>query len=287
MKLIIKYFWIFAFLLNPLFTNSQSLSSTKANELYDAGNYKMAALEYERIAYNSDSSTERTEALLKKSYCLKMDNDFEQAQSTLIRINTRGLNDSIRYLVYYEKALLSYLTGDFSSASSEINKLEFFIEDSAMANQALFLKILVFNEQGKWEESKAAFKKYSAAFNLNIDADSLYSEIDDLKSERKAKILSAIIPGSGQIYGGKPFNGITNIVLEGLAVAFTTYCFVNGIYVSGIISGTNYIFRFYIGGIKNSGNIVMQRNKLKTKEFTETIREIILEKEKLLLFKNY
>ncbi|MCF8296716.1 MAG: hypothetical protein K9J13_04150 [Saprospiraceae bacterium] len=282
MKLTIKYFWIFVFLLNPLLSNSQSSGSSKANEFFDKGNYKMAALEYERIVYNSDSSAERTVALLKKSYCLKMDNDFDGALSTLNRINTRGLNDSVRYLIYYEKALLSYLNGDYNSTSSEINKLEFFVEDSALTNQVLFLKILVLNEQGKWEESKDAFKRYSSAYNLNIDSDSLYNDIDDLKSEKKARILSAIIPGSGQIYGGKPFNGITNIVLEGLSIAFTTYCFINGIYASGIITGTNYIFRFYIGGIKNSGNIVKKRNEFKTKKATKSIRDLILAQEKLL-----
>ncbi|MFC2111157.1 hypothetical protein ACFLQ5_01755 [Bacteroidota bacterium] len=264
--------------MNPLLSSSQSISSINANELFDVGNYKMAALEYERVVYNSKSTKERTNALLSKSACFKMDNDFELALSTLYRINTRGLHDSIRYLVYYEKALLSYLTEDYNSASSEINKLEFFIDDANLSNQVLFLKILIFNEQEKWEESKDAFKKYSEAFHLNINVDSLYTSIENLKSERKARHLS-IVPGLGQIYAGKPLSGITSILLEGLSVAFTTYCFANGIYINGIIAGINYIFRFYIGGIKNSANIVKHRNELQTREFTETIKEMILAKE--------
>ena len=282
MKLIIKYFWIFVFLLIPLLSNSQTFSSKKAQELRVEKNYKMAALEYERIVFNSNSPIEITDALLKKSYCQKIDNDFEQALLTLGRINKRGLNDSIRNLIYYEKALLSYLIGDFNSSSSEINKLEFFVDDSTLLNQVLFLKILTLNEQRKWKESKNVFEKYSNIYDLNIDADSLYSKIDNLKSSKTAMILSAIIPGSGQIYAGKPFNGIANVVLEGITIAFTGYCFVNGIYATALITGTNYIFRFYIGGIINSKNLVSNRNEREIKEFTETIKMIVLEKEKLL-----
>ena len=253
-----------------------------ADSLYAAGNFSAAALEYERNTYLDTSSTSVIYALLKKSYCYRADNKFAEAYQTLSRVNCDKLTDSVQYIIRYERALNAYLACDYQNAEFELVQMDFFIRDTLITEQCLFLKIFILSEGENWEQTKFILQKYLLSKHVKTDTINFDKLIPlrKIRSAKKAKLLSLIIPGLGQAYSGYPGRAVSSLLLQGVAAAFTVVSIMNGFYIEGISVGAIYFLRFYMGGARYAGQLAVKHNSKKYFEAKQRIKAMVLAIEK-------
>jgi tetratricopeptide (TPR) repeat protein len=240
-------------------TNAQTISNIKLqNEL----NIEQA------IFNNSNNDEIVTKLLLKKATYFKQENQFEKAIQTLLRVNESDLSDSNKFELFYQLAILNYLTNKYSEVDLNINKIKFLITDTTFANKLVLLEILNLNNIQKWKEAKVLLTsqlKYKNDSNL---VNGWYKTALKFrpKKEKTAQALQTFFPGIGQIYAGKTLHGIINAGLILTGLVWGGYNIYNGYYVTSVFTGFFISYVFYSGGITYSINQV-ERHNLKTIKF--------------------
>lgn len=273
------------FLLTCLFLSAGFLNNIKAQDifsvadsLFSVGKYSHAALEYERIIFQSSSVQLQNNAILKKSYCNKNEGIFEKSLETLSRINLNNVTDSLRIKILYEIALNAYLDSKFLLAANTVQEAIYYTKDTASQNNLLFLKILALLEMENWEEVLPLLKQYLIANNITENHAELFKSPQQ-KKLTSAKILSYIIPGSGQIYAGHPARGLSSILLQSAFIAASIWAFLNTFYIAGIIYGASTFFALYTGGAKYAQTLALNGNQKKINAYKQSIKDLVLQTE--------
>lgn len=204
--------------------------------------------------------------------------DFNSCYINLNRIKTSPENQELYFTYSYEKALCLYMLNNYSGCNVELNLIEQNVIDSTLKNNCLLLKTLTLCELEKFEESKKAFEKLASLYNMKEKADSICLAFKNLniKSERKAKILSMVFPGLGQFYAKKPLHGISSTVLEGAAVTYCVASFITGYYFTAVLTGVSMSARLYKGGQTNSINLVKKYNGVQKQLLIQSINNFAL-----------
>lgn len=265
-----------------------------ADSLRLAGQFDYAVIEYERVYFYAEDVSARASALLKKADCLKAVEKFDMAEKCLMRINYFGLDDSFTYQARYHTALCAYLARHFTNAESQL--MQMFVSGSLknpeFKTEALPIYTLVLNELQKWDEAKQKFHEWVSFLNLPQHVkDSLDNHIENLYSEKNqpklkkqgtAKILSSIIPGSGQVYAGYFREGVANAFFQGAALLLTAYGIYTGYYITSVVVSFGLFQKFYAGAIVRTEYLVEKKNYELTRRYNDALKKEIISIQQLL-----
>jgi TM2 domain-containing membrane protein YozV len=235
-------------------------------------------MEYERIYFVSRGSEEKSLALLKKSYCQKKLGNYESAIVSLTRAENGKISDSLKFLISKEHALLCYLNDDCSNAELMLGQLDQLVKDTLKQYDYLYLKIIVKNELMQWDESTALLKKYVKHNHVILDEqtqEALFKH-PKLLNAKTARVISYIIPGSGQIYSGHVFRGLTSIGFQGGSLLYTILAVQNKFYLTGIFTGFGLMQMFYFGGARYAAFLAEKENAKKSDAYNKKIRDFVL-----------
>jgi len=280
--LIIRYCLICVFLCKGFQAKTEiPLGIAYADSIFNAGNYAIAAMEYEKIFFFSENSEERSIALLKKSYCYKSLSRFDKATATLNRIDIGRLPDSVQFSVRYEKAINSFLSDNYTDAENYLAEINYYTPDSSLKAECLFLEILTKNELQKWNEADSLIYLYLSTNNIKIDSSELKSLLKKpkLRNPNTAKFISYIIPGSGQIASGHVFKGLSSLIFFSSSAMFTVLSIESGFYISGLTTGLVISDMFYFGGARHASFLVNKKNTTKKNAYNKQIRNFLLKTE--------
>lgn len=257
-----------------------------ADSLKQAGNFEYAAIEYERNFFYGENSADRVHALIQKAECLKALNSFNKAEKCLMRVNYSDIPDSVYFTARYQTALCAYLAGNFSNAESQL--IQLFAENKYTKSDypVLPLYVFVLNELMKWEEAQKKCREWILAMPLDNNVrDSLYRIVDDLyradrqprlKKQGTAKILSSIIPGSGQAYAGFWGEGMANAFLQGTSLLLTAYGIYTGYYVTSAVITFGLFQKFYSGAIVRTDYLVQKKNYELVRHYNDLLKNELL-----------
>lgn len=235
-----------------LFDFSNSLSY--AGYLFTAGEYRLAAAEYERIVF-LDSTNLQAKLMLIKS--CRMQGEYQKG---IARINSFYEHYSdIPEGIATETGRLLLHDRQFDEADRLLS-----LNTSYSETDKFFL--LMSNKMLK-EDFKAANVLLEQNPSVHADFVSDYDNILNLERKFNYKkpgisvFMSAIIPGSGKIYSGFWKDGIISFVLI-TASAYQSY---RGFDKNGISSVYGWVFGslaagFYIGNLYGSGKSANQHN---------------------------
>ena len=295
MKLIKPSFLICAFLCAGSLTESGTVLAAsptdtlyqQADSMYNHGEFDKAALFYEYEGYRSENNIDRTRALLKKTNCLKQLNEIRSATQTLSRIRYEYLSDSLVYECRYETALCEYLSGNFNNAESQLLQLEFYVRDSMLTRNALFLHALVCNELTKWTEAESLIQKGIRQADLSGTEKAGYSELihklyyaeklPRIRSQQKAQILSMFLPGLGHCYAGYPIEGTTSFLFNAATIGFIVYNVVTHYYITTFAIATTFFQMSYVGGMNRVEFLIDKHNYTVTRKFNDKVKLPVLE----------
>lgn len=270
-----QFLWICIFLFVQFSGNAQV---TFADSLFNANNYLEAGIEYERLLFEGSSDLTINEILLRKSYCYKAQNNFEQALETLQRSDFYAGTDSIRFQLLHESILTAFLSGRFDLTLSLIDELKYnFNSETNFPIEVL--EILTLSQLMKWPETKTKFIALSSKHNLNLDS-TLFDQVlkRKFKKPEKAIILSYLLPGSGLIYAGAPIRGLTSTTLQAGAMLMIIHGLTEGYFFTGSLTGAALFYVFYNGGAQHAATLSTKRNEARIANFRadliQTLKEV-------------
>ncbi|HHT04001.1 MAG TPA: hypothetical protein GX005_06760 [Bacteroidales bacterium] len=274
-----QYFITFIFLCVPYLTNAQDSIFELADRLFEQKDYDNAALEYERIVYNSSSKEELNKALFKKAATYKKINNYSKASRDLERMHLFSLSQDLQEKYYYEKILCYYLDGKFEKASITIEDMYLNIDSSRCSNTYL-LQVFVYNELSMYNDAKINADKWVMTLEGNQDKlkteiDNLYARVPKQKSEKMGRVL-AYVPGLGHFYAGYPVEGIAAFVINASVLTFGVYNVITANYITAYLGGAGILSATYFGSYERANLLLRKHNYKLTKTFNDNIRKALL-----------
>ena len=208
--------------------------------------------------------------------------DFAAASSTFCRIKKTGKPDSLIFQSRYEAALCSYLAGDLSFAEGELGRMRSELKDTLLFSDALYLEVIIFTEQEKWLFAQKQYLLFCRSRGIDPTLSPLIASEKELhlKSEKKAQVLSLLLPGLGQAYAGKPWRGLSSLLLTGGAITYGVYSVSQHLWITGIFTGLTFTLRFYSGGNRYALRTVREYNKLQKNNYKKKVRDMVINAER-------
>lgn len=288
MKLLIILCSICIFHCEGFSSNKQQQLFFKADSLFQKKEYQLAGIEYDRIAYLAPTNELRVISLIKKADCYLLRNNFLVAETCLLRIAYYDINDSLQYAARMATATAAYLNSNFDLAESQIIQIKNFVSDTSLYTKSLPLYALILNESNRWEEAQQTLLQYinsnqlisaTQKSTLINEVNTFYTKknIPKLKSVEKAKNLSTLLPGTGQLYLGYVGEGIANVSFQLIGLGFTGLCIWQKYYVTGALVGFSFFQKFYAGGITRTVFLANKRNYKVKRKFNDEAKNIILQ----------
>jgi hypothetical protein len=98
--------------------------------------------------------------------------------------------------------------------------------------------------------------------NYINELNSINQQISKLKHKKTvlAGLLSAMVPGLGQLYAGYPKEALNSFALNGLLISGLVITSINYTWFDGVLAFGTWLPRYYIGGIKLAAKLAKQRN---------------------------
>lgn len=266
--------------------NSNGVFNT-ADSLVAEHKLEWAALEYERICYETFDNRVRTLALNHKAQCQLDMYAPQAAKKTMLRVSYFGLSDSLVFESRKRAAYASYLDKDFTQASSQLFMVEQFLSRDYQSQVAL-LYALTLNELREWDKAK---EKVIFWVNHNIEQesqrDSLLFQIQcaydsknfpKYRNPESAALWSTIIPGTGQLYSGYFWDAAFSVLMVsiGLGVA-AVGILVFKYYVTSIVLGYGLFQRFYMAGVKRAEYLAGKKNYTRDRRYNNQLRDLIFQ----------
>jgi hypothetical protein len=122
-----------------------------------------------------------------------------------------------------------------------------------------------------------AFAARSARLATSTQARAAYARYRDARerSPAFAGVLSALVPGAGQLYAGSLQAAAVTLVLNGLFIGATVELARDKQYVTAAAAGTAASF-FYIGGIINAADLARRRNRIAQQPYEDELEELLV-----------
>jgi len=278
------YTWAFLFLIFPLVLAAQNHPFSPENikrfadYLYAQGDYLRAAGEYQRYLLLARSSE-----VVKADITYRIGICFRQAK-----------NDE-RAILYFQEILDKYEESEkFEPASIQIafslfllgknqESLEFIKQNMGNirteSSHSRFEQLAALNHlfQKNWKDARSelqSLSNYGQKDPVTLQLSTFINEGQRLphKSPFLAGLLSAVVPGSGKIYGHRSLDGIVSF----LTVTATTWQAYRGFQEDGTKSVRGWIFGtmgafFYLGNIYGSVVAVNLYNHQVEKSFFDNV----------------
>jgi len=239
-------FILFFYSFHTLTATDISIAIPEIRELYyriyTATEAEEKALDYLKIAgiYSDNEYYDYSDKALEKAVSL--------AKSSVLK-------EKIKLL----QAANSIFKKKYDVAQLKLLEILTLSESIETKNEAADLLIIVSAYQFDWEIINEISEKYPDF--VNCDVDSLLAHQNTKKSIIKAKILSGIFPGSGQLYAGDLRNFINSFAINSLLFWANTDIAIKGDYLSAVLFFSSFTYRFYSGGIYQAGKSAEKYNQ--------------------------
>jgi len=240
------------------FATAQDFEATLrfADYQYNAGNYNEASKSYRRALFFSEGKQNLhiIRSIAEISYHEK---DYETAQRYYGLAYNIADNDSLKTGLLFNKASCRILQGNYQMALIDL----FSVADTGKTVQRrlyFYLGTCYYGLQD-FEKALVFFSSCVREADKQTLSDLFKSRKLNSPSPKKARILSMILPGMGQVYSGDIKSGFNSILLtSGLVVL--------GIRISAIYSPMDAVIavlpwyqRYYTGGYGKAESIAEKR----------------------------
>lgn len=223
------------------------------------GNYDAAITEYKRFLFFHPDDTRAAEVHLKIGLAYRSQGLWEEAILAMRNAVLYALSEEEKSKCQLELAVTLIASQNYDLARFELIKVTIRMPSGPLYQRALFLQAIAYIYQFQWEEAREVLQNYTTDEML----DKLFDKADNLprKSTGVAKVLSAILPGAGQVYAGNWRGGLNALVLNGVFGYVAVDSVLDRHYVDAV-SWTYFIFqRYYLGNLYRAEKTVDEFNE--------------------------
>lgn len=270
---------------------SDSQVLAKADSLFQAGDFFVASIAYERAFYQATDMHVRTLANLGKVQANKQLGNYQKALDDIQRSLTYTADPEVRLQVIYEAAMCAYLAGAYRESLMHIHLINHQYRDKAVHKKLRLLEGLNLVQLEEWDNLIDFVNDQTHGVNARVVLDavaSLHDQLDPearptVKKPQKARLLSTFIPGMGHLYAGDPGKAFLNASSQALSLGTAALLLLNGYYIGTVTLGLNLFQSFYFGGIRQAGTLAESRNERMTERYKRQLSEGIIELERSLV----
>lgn len=245
-----------------------------ADKQFELKNYRLAIKEYQRVLFFDDGKN--TDYVYKQLATVYFVNGYYSDAAHYYELAYKtAFNDSLKTELIFKKASCYMLDSKFRMAIFELMNLPDSF-DIQFNNRKNFYFAVCYWGLEEFEKSKKYF--------LSIIPDErkddkekivlLFSKKKNLyrPNPKTAKIMSMIIPGSGQIYSGDIKNGLNSFILTGGFVVLGIYMTEYYTFFDAFLTAAPWFMRYYQGGFQKAKQIAAQkRDKRRNKTYKEIL----------------
>jgi len=265
----------------------QDMALDIAEKYFNSENYYDSVTEYKRyIFFNSEKSDDSiSHAHYKIGLAYRNLGKWDKSLNALRKSVQTANSDYIRDERKIDLAVVLIARGNYSAAEFYLIKLEMFSNFLDLKQKAAFFRGVSAVYSFKWKQARDAFQIY---FNNHPDRkyaelgkrlDFLLDKAQNLKykSPKLAKVLSIILPGSGQVYSGDYRNGINALAIN----IATGYLLVNDLvkrrYFDAIFNSFFLFEKFYSGNRYHAAELAKRYNQELNQRFAAHLLEAMKE----------
>ncbi len=208
---------------------------------------------------------------------------YREVQTELNRIGViRAPEDTLFTMRAYELALAQYMTEDYQDALNTLENCVIMLsEENTATGSLLTLKALCHNQLFQFDEGERTLIQLQQLVPeeqaiLYAKAIKKYEDTPKYKDPEKARHLS-LLPGLGQVYTGKVFEGGISFLLNASALGFGAWQVYSGYYFTGYVVGVTLLQKFHSGGQHRAELLAVQKNRKNILEFNTEITTTLLE----------
>lgn len=256
-KIIITYL----FVLTSLSNYAQDILSIQfdyANSLYKSGQYFDAITEFKRLLFFDTENKYFDKANFLIGNCYKAGAKFDEAikHFSIAEINSDSIK--IKTEAKFQIVKTNILRRTTNRALEILNDIDITNKDKKLADSINYWRGWAYIFADDWKNAS----NYFAKIDSNHPLIKLCNDVDNEKvSVTFAKVISYILPGSGQIYSGNLLSGILSLGWNLLGGYFTINSFLEDRIFDGAVIGSLIWLRFYRGNIQNAEKFATQKNK--------------------------
>ncbi len=254
----LKYILITFVLLSSLLKAQQTLQSQYeyALGLYNSENYFDAVTELKRLNFfdHENEYAFRSDLLIGKSY--KEGGKFQDALKYFTLAEMAAVKDSELFDAKIYAVKVNILRRTIPGALRLLERMEKDDKFRERKNEIIYWRGWAYIFEDRWNDAASAFQ--------STGSDSLRALCENVSADQynvtTAKILSYIIPGTGQFYTGHYFSGLLSLGWNVLWGYLTVKAFIDERIFDGIIIGNFLWLRFYTGNIQNAAKFAETEN---------------------------
>ncbi len=238
-----------------------------ARSLESAGAFDDAITEYKRFFFHNRGNAERDCALVSIAYCCASMGKWVDAVGSLEESLAFCAGSAAREDRMLLIGVFGIAARDYDAASVVLQGLLFTSESIPIRKEAAFYLGISSVYAHEWEDAEGYF---AVALSAPENAETLAairgmlspgSADPGYKSAMEARVLSAIIPGLGQMYAGRQGEGAVSLLLNAGIIAWLGFLIASGDWADAAAVADFIFFRFYTGNIANAGSYAEERNK--------------------------
>lgn len=271
MKTKITTLFLFAIIL--YFVNSTSFAEqdplTLGNHFLKLSNYDAAITEYKRFIFFHPDDIKVAEIYNQIGLAYRSQGLWQEAIASMKNAVLNAFNDDQKSEFQLDLAVTLIASKNYDLARLELIKVMLRNASVTTYRRSLFLQAVTYIYQYRWEEVDEILKEYTTDESL----DKVIEKATNLryKSTKVAKVLSAIIPGSGQMYAGDWGGGLNALGLNGTLGYVTVDAILKSYYIDAAL-WTYFIFRrYYMGNLYRSETAVETYNQEQSQRTAKNI----------------
>lgn len=252
---------------------AQSLSQTFAlgNEAFEAGRFSSAIETYQRVLFFDSVQTYSPLIYARIAHSLYTEKRFSEAANYYDLAYFSTEEDSLQTAYSLQKVACLLFLKQYSFAEVELIDMPNPIPRPTQERERRLYEGLTAYAQGEFAQAESSFKSLVSDTTKVHDLFRTNDRISRI-NPRKAKILSMILPGLGQLYVGDIKNGLNSLILTGGLFYLGLRSAVNTTFIEGTLSFLPWVQRYYQGGFQKAERIAHE--KIQEKRY-ELLGEIL------------
>jgi TolA-binding protein len=270
--------FLFGFLAQPVAAAVRADSLWDfANHLYEKRDYYRALSEYQRFVFLFPRDHRVDQAKLQIGKCYRREGKSDKAFGYLIRLYKNTAGEPLGPEILLEMIAIREEQGRYYRAiywtKQFIERYPDYTELDSVYLRLAWLQI----DSGGYQEATATLKHiqpesahYSTARSLR-GALQQRPEVGE-RSPATAGALSAVLPGSGHLYAGRPAQAASSFLLNALFVTGAVLAFEHD---SPVLGGILVFFEagWYVGGIRSAAQAAREENQKEAIQYRRELKE--------------
>ena len=255
-------------------------SLTDAEDAYGRGEYATAQRLFGEITVGSPDERTATLARYREAECALELRQFDRALDVFLSLASSP-DAGIAARSFAMVGLTHYRRGEYADARRVWEEIVRSVEDPNLAAQAQYATGWCAVRLGDFATATDDFRRLVLLFPSLDSSERAGQMIErlrdagslDLRSERKASLLSTFLPGAGQVYAGRVGNGYVSFALNGLVAYALSHSLATNRWVDA-----TFVFtlgsRFYFGGRQNAARFAVEWNERQREAFVKQLSDL-------------